>query len=284
MKCVKCSSRLAFKRLSSFELNRCILCEGIWMEGETLTDLIQHRKEARIDLLSDEYLSPKKIKKFHVQGVCPECQQSLYKKKCPGTWFVHIEVCPNGHGQWIDGKDMFMLRGLWLKRIGRVDWKFYGIFLGASLIAIAWIYHVVSFSNETKHGLLNAMKKSQIITMQKEAVHQELYGESNKTVKKLLKKGYAALYRINPRYKKSERYFKKALHIEPHNILAHEGILLIDIDLRRKTMIPDHFLTLVKLNPRGLDDYQNMLEAHDLYYLISSHYTIEIKEKNNAPS
>jgi len=125
MDCPKCAGILSKKKIEKIEVDVCPICEGIWFDAGELEAVI--RADSRdfdyIDVGREE-LDGQEIEKIFKEvdektGECPRCSFStkLIRQKY-GDKHLNIDVCPKGHGIWLDGGEIQSLR----KR-GLVDLK-----------------------------------------------------------------------------------------------------------------------------------------------------------------
>jgi len=84
------------------ELDRCGVCQGIYLDNGELRDLTGDRTLAKWLVKHVEFGEPSRL-------VCPGCQETMESLQ-PGK--VMVEVCRNCHGIWLDWSE--------LEQLGRV--------------------------------------------------------------------------------------------------------------------------------------------------------------------
>ncbi len=123
MDCPKCVGKLQKKQAEGIEIDVCFVCEGIWFDSNELKEILKRDSLnfKKIDLgreeLDGKEAGELKEKLDNKTGRCPVCNKSksLVKKKFKD---VNVDICPIGHGLWLDGGEIHELR----KR-GSVDFE-----------------------------------------------------------------------------------------------------------------------------------------------------------------
>jgi len=118
MGCPKCAGKLQKKTVEGIEVDSCFVCEGIWFDACELEEVIKRDSKDFnfIDVGKEEYdgkeaaflkneLDAKKSK-------CPRCTDGtlLVKSEYKGKNKINIDVCPKGHGVWLDGGEIEEIR------------------------------------------------------------------------------------------------------------------------------------------------------------------------------
>lgn len=118
MDCPKCVGKLEKKKMEDVEIDACTVCEGIWFDAGELETVI--KKDSKdfdyIDVGREAFdgkeLAAAGIDLDNRKGKCPRCDdgtelvQTQYEKKQK----VRIDICPKGHGLWLDGGEIKLLR------------------------------------------------------------------------------------------------------------------------------------------------------------------------------
>ena len=118
MDCPKCVGKLQKKKVERVEVDACFSCEGIWFDASELEAVI--RADSRnfdfIDVGREE-LDGEEFKQLKEEldakdGKCPRCEDGtkLSKQSYPGSKKIQLDVCPKGHGLWLDGGEIKALR------------------------------------------------------------------------------------------------------------------------------------------------------------------------------
>jgi Zn-finger nucleic acid-binding protein len=95
MNCPKDQSELKMEKLQDVEVDRCPTCQGIWLDYEEL-DTIEDR------VMTDDHAKGTMMwNPTQTELRCPTCGEKMntfdYRLEK-----LHIEVCPKGHGFWLD--------------------------------------------------------------------------------------------------------------------------------------------------------------------------------------
>jgi Zn-finger nucleic acid-binding protein len=126
MDCPKCVGKLEKMQVEHVEVDACFACEGIWFDAGELEAVIKadSRDFDFIDVGREE-LDGEEIKQIRAdldakEGKCPRCEDGtkLAKRLYPGNKKIQIDICPKGHGLWLDGGEIKNLR-----KHGLVDLK-----------------------------------------------------------------------------------------------------------------------------------------------------------------
>jgi Zn-finger nucleic acid-binding protein len=99
MNCPLCKNAMVVLELQQVEVDHCMTCGGIWLDGGELELLLRGTHQAR-----------QFIGSFHrEQGVeekicpCPICLKKMHKIHAgSGSEPVIIDSCPKGHGLWFN--------------------------------------------------------------------------------------------------------------------------------------------------------------------------------------
>ena len=127
MDCPKCLGKLKTKIIEDVSVDFCWVCEGIWFDREELEQVIQ--KDSKnfdfIDFGRKEF-DGKEIKDLWndldvKEGKCPKCGDGtlLVRKKDKDNKEVNVDLCPEGHGVWLDGGEVLKLRKRFLVDLKR---------------------------------------------------------------------------------------------------------------------------------------------------------------------
>jgi len=130
MDCPKCVGKLEKKKVENVEIDACPICEGIWFDAGELEAVIKADSTDRFDYIDvgrEEFdgaeIAEKGINLDAKKGKCPRCEdntmlvQSQYEKDEK----LKVDICPKGHGMWLDGGEVQRLRkasfSYWMKLI-----------------------------------------------------------------------------------------------------------------------------------------------------------------------
>ncbi|MFH0877238.1 MAG: zf-TFIIB domain-containing protein [Candidatus Omnitrophota bacterium] len=118
MNCPKCVGKLEKKEIEGIEIDACFVCEGIWFDAGELEEVVKRDSKdvAYIDVGREEFdggeLKALKEELDAKTGKCPRCEDGtlLAKKEYQGKHTINVDVCPKGHGIWLDGGEIQELR------------------------------------------------------------------------------------------------------------------------------------------------------------------------------
>ncbi|MBU1044709.1 MAG: zf-TFIIB domain-containing protein [Candidatus Omnitrophica bacterium] len=123
--CPKCLGKLQKQQVEHIELDVCFVCEGIWFDAGELEAVIKaDSKDFKyIDVGREAFDGKEAIAAGLVldkeKGKCPICNdgtelvRTVYKPKPE----FNIDLCPKGHGVWLDGGEIQMIRKRGLAKI-----------------------------------------------------------------------------------------------------------------------------------------------------------------------
>lgn len=112
-RCLHCAQTLQPVASGQRTVLGCPGCEGIWLEATTLatalsesalSDELRGLIEGQQDAEIAHTFAPSRQKRS-----CPDCQQTMDNDafEDSGVW---IDVCPEGHGIWLDRGELKLLR------------------------------------------------------------------------------------------------------------------------------------------------------------------------------
>jgi Zn-finger nucleic acid-binding protein len=118
MKCPKCPGKLEKKTIENIEVDVCFVCEGVWFDAGELEEVIKRdSKDFKFIDVGREELDGAEIvdvreKLDEKTGECPRCSDGtlLIKDTYKGAHEITVDVCPKGHGLWLDGGEISKLR------------------------------------------------------------------------------------------------------------------------------------------------------------------------------
>jgi hypothetical protein len=99
MDCPVCRNALITLALAEVEIDHCIECGGIWLDGGELEILIGDKDKARrtIDAL---VLAPRSEERLYRCPLCDKKMEKVVVGSTPPTQV--IDRCPRGEGLWFD--------------------------------------------------------------------------------------------------------------------------------------------------------------------------------------
>ena len=95
MNCPKCSSELKLTKYKGIEVDRCVSCEGMWLDYPELDQL----EDTVLD--ADEQKGTMITRPGDSEISCPQCQGPMqrFRYRYDELW---LDVCAEEHGFWLD--------------------------------------------------------------------------------------------------------------------------------------------------------------------------------------
>jgi Zn-finger nucleic acid-binding protein len=98
LRCPVCDDPMIVLELEQIEIDHCLSCRGIWLDGGELELLLEGADNASrlmSTLVENKTSKEKKIK-------CPICYKKLIKTTVGTDKPVYLDVCPKKDGLWFD--------------------------------------------------------------------------------------------------------------------------------------------------------------------------------------
>lgn len=107
MKCPRCRGDLSQEKYEGVVVDKCPSCNGLWVAGSRLAQIIDIREKT---FSIEEIAEYNKLHEQHHGLVneassavaCPECGTKMTQNHYNYAAEVLIDRCPNGHGIWLD--------------------------------------------------------------------------------------------------------------------------------------------------------------------------------------
>jgi Zn-finger nucleic acid-binding protein len=116
MDCPKCPGKLEAHTIEGLDIDTCFVCEGLWFDAGELEEVIKRDSKDfdYIDVGQEEY-DGEEVRKTGVNldkkaGKCPICKAMMTRTPYAKKHSVTVDVCPKGHGVWLDGGEIKQLR------------------------------------------------------------------------------------------------------------------------------------------------------------------------------
>ena len=95
MDCPRCGSELKAEKYQGIEVDKCVSCEGMWLDYSEL-DQLEDR-----ELDSDELKGSMVTRPVGSEISCPVCQAAMlqFRYRYNELW---LDVCEANHGFWLD--------------------------------------------------------------------------------------------------------------------------------------------------------------------------------------
>jgi len=119
MDCPKCVGKLEKRKVENVEIDACPVCEGIWFDAEELEDIIIADSTDSFDYIDvgrEEFdgaeVANAGVNLNDKKGKCPRCEDhaDLVQAKYKRDEKIKVDMCPKGHGIWLDGGEVQLLR------------------------------------------------------------------------------------------------------------------------------------------------------------------------------
>lgn len=118
MNCPKCPGKLVKRKIEHVEVDSCFVCEGIWFDAGELEKVIKaDSKDFDFIDVGREEFDGQEIQEYiknldEKPSECPRCADGtlLFRSKYGGKHQINVDVCPKGHGLWLDGGEILELR------------------------------------------------------------------------------------------------------------------------------------------------------------------------------
>ncbi|MFH1768472.1 MAG: zf-TFIIB domain-containing protein, partial [Candidatus Omnitrophota bacterium] len=105
MDCPVCREPMIVLELDEVEIDHCLGCQGIWLDGGELEILLGDSKEKEeiLNSFKADLKSPEK--KIN----CPICKKKMQKISCGREDLLIIDKCSNNHGIWFDRGELYQI-------------------------------------------------------------------------------------------------------------------------------------------------------------------------------
>jgi Zn-finger nucleic acid-binding protein len=120
-KCARCEIEMKTVTAGEIELDVCSRCKGIWFDGDELarvSELDQAELAGLGSSCGDE--SGDRIVFDHPPAFCPRCSASLKPQCFDREIAVVIDLCPHGHGIWLDEGELASVRSFCARQKARL--------------------------------------------------------------------------------------------------------------------------------------------------------------------
>lgn len=102
MKCPACRDVMIVLELEQVEVDHCVACGGVWLDGGELELLLEDAEERKklLESISKGQASHEKSRK------CPMCDRKMAKAVCGPAKQLLLDRCPKRHGFWFDRNEL----------------------------------------------------------------------------------------------------------------------------------------------------------------------------------
>lgn len=98
MNCPVCRDPMIVLELDEVEIDHCVTCEGIWLDGGELEILLENSaaKDGFLASFAKDSAGKEKARK------CPICDKRMEKALYRGNKTIRIDRCKKNDGVWLD--------------------------------------------------------------------------------------------------------------------------------------------------------------------------------------
>jgi len=116
MNCPRCNSELKVEDYEGIEVDRCLGCQGMWLDYGELEQL----EEVVLD--EDEITGTIVFSRFKGELLCPKCGKAMQRFNYR-AYDVELDFCEQGHGTWLDAGEEKRVLELMERRIKNIERK-----------------------------------------------------------------------------------------------------------------------------------------------------------------
>ena len=126
MNCPRCHATLSVEKYKDVEVDRCPICNGMWLEYYELDQL----EDVKMD--DDDVKGSLMFRSYQGDLHCPTCESGMQMFHYR-AYDLELDFCPNEHGFWLDsGEEKRVLelmsqRVKDLKRSGKAEEEWVGM-------------------------------------------------------------------------------------------------------------------------------------------------------------
>lgn len=109
-KCPSCKLELDFFLENEMPAHICPSCKGLWL-SPSLFEIVLNEADKEIEnISSDGFFSEHTFSRSQSSRQCPVCEIQMDNHQFDRISGIWIDVCPRGHGIWLDHNELKMLR------------------------------------------------------------------------------------------------------------------------------------------------------------------------------
>lgn len=108
-RCARCGCEMKAVSVGAMELDECPECGGIWFDADELMGTVHLEEE----LAGRAELAPPKEDEVSLDSppaFCPRCSAPLEPHRFDLDLTVVMDVCPRGHGLWLDQGELARIK------------------------------------------------------------------------------------------------------------------------------------------------------------------------------
>jgi Zn-finger nucleic acid-binding protein len=114
MKCIKCEGDLVLVRVGDVDVDQCDTCHGIWFDSGELAKIVGKKDVEALRIRAKATGDDEKKRKESDQkrASCPRCRgEGKLVQIASMTSDIHIDTCAVCGGDWLDGGELWIVRG-----------------------------------------------------------------------------------------------------------------------------------------------------------------------------
>lgn len=111
--CPQCRTPLASAADTAVAFFPCSTCRGIWLSAEAFAELLRRAEEQVADV--GQGSSEHTLARSDTSRLCPCCERRMDNYQFEYQSGIWIDACPDGHGVWLDGGELELIRGYRLR-------------------------------------------------------------------------------------------------------------------------------------------------------------------------
>lgn len=109
-RCARCDCEMDVVRVDSMELDECPECGGIWFDIDELMGVVHLEVEKLAGRPEMDPVDESVISLESPPAFCPRCSAPLDPHRFDLDLAVIMDVCPRGHGLWLDRGELVRIK------------------------------------------------------------------------------------------------------------------------------------------------------------------------------
>jgi len=101
MWCPNCKEPLLVLEFEGIELDYCDSCRGVWLDPDEVAMVFGNGGWQKA-----LHVAPGEVLKREGGKACPRCRTTMHKRLAGEKHPVTTDLCPRGHGLWLDGGEL----------------------------------------------------------------------------------------------------------------------------------------------------------------------------------
>ena len=106
MLCPVCRVEMVALEFEQVEVDFCLKCRGVWLDGGELEMIGERAGALHKDLLRALESRKGEVVKRGRKRRCPVCGKALLRVKTAGEPVIEVDRCPREHGIWFDAGEL----------------------------------------------------------------------------------------------------------------------------------------------------------------------------------